>query len=136
MLKKPQESSKESIELCLPVNAAYVSAARLTASSIANRLGFEIDEIEDIKAAVSEACTFIIKKTSQNDRSMFKIVFEMQGDMIGIKLSSPYTVDFEGDGEEMSLMMIKALMDSVDTGNSDDGFSIEIKKIHKKISFE
>ena len=136
MLKESQDASKENIELCLPVNAAYVSAARLTASSIANRLGFEIDEIEDIKAAVSEACTFIIKKTGQNDRSMFKIVFEMQDNVILIKLSSPHSVDFEKMEEEMSLLMIKALTDSMNATNEPDGFLIEIKKIHKKISFE
>ena len=46
-------SNAESVELTLPINAAYISAARLTASSIANRLGFGIEEVEDIKTAVS-----------------------------------------------------------------------------------
>ncbi|EIT87431.1 serine-protein kinase RsbW [Fictibacillus macauensis ZFHKF-1] len=45
------------IELTLPAKADYVGVVRLTISGVANRMGFSFDEIEDIKIAVSEACT-------------------------------------------------------------------------------
>ncbi len=46
----------ENITLSLPSKAEYVSVARLTASVIANNMGFNIEEVEDIKVAVGEAC--------------------------------------------------------------------------------
>ncbi|GAY77068.1 anti-sigma B factor RsbW [Sporolactobacillus inulinus] len=45
------------IQLTLPAKPEFVSIARLTSSGAASRLGFSFDAIEDIKVAVSEACT-------------------------------------------------------------------------------
>jgi len=102
----------EIIELSLPVNAAYVSAARLTASSIANRLGFEIDEMEDVKAAVSEACTLLIKLARANTVKHFKVIFDPGAESLSVRIHVK-DIDFTSDDDGMSLMMIRALMDSV-----------------------
>ena len=122
------KQDSEKIGLSLPVNAAYVSAARLTASSIANRLGFDIDEIEDIKAAVSEACTYVVKKAFGTKQSVFNIIFEPQKGKLNIMLSLDSIV--EGDFEEMGLLMIKALMDEISI-NSGESFELCMRKIHK-----
>jgi serine/threonine-protein kinase RsbW len=45
------------IEMKIPAQPEYVGVVRLTVSGIANRMGYSYDEIEDIKIAVSEACT-------------------------------------------------------------------------------
>jgi len=42
------------------MRAEYVSIARLTAAGVANRVGFDIDAIEDIKVSLSEVCNRII----------------------------------------------------------------------------
>ncbi|MBN2258953.1 MAG: ATP-binding protein [Clostridiales bacterium] len=47
---------KDKISLSLPNKPEYVSIARLTASVLANNIGFDIEDIEDIKVAVGEAC--------------------------------------------------------------------------------
>ncbi|MDR2903142.1 MAG: ATP-binding protein [Clostridiales bacterium] len=131
MTKKINES--ENIELSLPVNAAYVSAARLTASSIANRLGFDIDEIEDIKAAVSEACIYIIKKAAESKTNLFKLTFHLSDGHLEIMLGSDVSMPNDEHEAEMSLLMIKALMDSLDLSSKQEN-TIEIKmsKRHKK----
>ena len=48
------------VELKIPMRAEYVSIARLTAAGVANRLGFDIEIIEDIKVSLSEVCNRII----------------------------------------------------------------------------
>ena len=48
----------------LTANPDFVSIIRLTLSGIANKIGFSLDDIEDIKVAVSEACTNAIKHSS------------------------------------------------------------------------
>ena len=45
------------IEMLYPARAEYVGVIRLSLSGIANRMGFSYDEIEDMKIALSEACT-------------------------------------------------------------------------------
>ncbi len=64
------------IQLSLPFKAEYVSTARLLASSIANKVGFDIEMIEDIKVAISEVCNKLVKIKSMEDAS-YIIIFEI-----------------------------------------------------------
>jgi len=128
-------SNNEQIKLTLPINAAYVSAARLTASSVANRLNFDIEEIEDIKVAVSEACAYIINKFSFNTQNDFKIIFDLSKDCIKISLSIKGNNDIEVDKEEMSILVIKALADSFQVECSGGIFKMVIIKNHTQTSF-
>jgi len=126
----------ENIELLLPCNAAYVSAARLTASSIANRLKFALDEIEDIKAAVSEACTFIIKESSAENKREFKITFLLKKDALQITISCSISLSERGNENEMGIHMIKALMDYFEIKSNRDGTaSLVMRKDHRADSF-
>ena len=133
-----RDPDNETIELSLPVNPAYVSAARLTASSIANRLGFDADEIEDLKAAVSEACIFIIKNAPCDENTFFKLIFVIRRGKPGTDTGAAMKIEFNCDSifpetdpsEEMGLMMIKALMDEM-VILTEDKFSIQVMKNHK-----
>lgn len=115
--------TNENIQLSLPVNAAYVSAARLTASSIAFRMGFDIDDIEDIKAAVSEACTFIIKKSKPTIDNEFKISFTLKKGTLDIDIFLKESVNDISDDSEMSLIVIKALVDKLTLDKTEDKIS-------------
>ena len=126
----------ENIELLLPCNAAYVSAARLTASSIANRLEFALDEIEDIKAAVSEACTYIIRESSAKKKNDFKINFLLEKDTLQITLSCSINLPKKCDDDEMGIYMIKALMDHFEIKSNKDGTAaLVMRKNHRVDAF-
>ena len=56
----------ETIKMEISANPDFVSIIRLTTSGIANKIGFSIDDIEDMKVAVSEACTNAIKHSDDN----------------------------------------------------------------------
>ncbi|MHB8146557.1 MAG: ATP-binding protein, partial [Vulcanimicrobiaceae bacterium] len=57
----PDESYANVVELRIPSRAEWVALARLTVATVASRLHFSIDEIEDIKLSVAEACTNAIQ---------------------------------------------------------------------------
>jgi serine/threonine-protein kinase RsbW len=124
---------EECIKLSFPMNAAYVSSARLTASSIASRMGFEIDEIEDIKTAVSETCTYLLKTLLAKTESNFDITFYLRDDEMEIHLIVSALPT--GHSDEMSLMMIKALMDEFNI-NEDGPIIIKMLKRHKESIFD
>ena len=126
-------AEQNSIQLSLPLNAAYVSAARLTASSIANRMGFSTDEIEDIKAAVSEACTFVIKKAPIDSVENFLIQFHMRSELMTIHIQTNGTL--RQDADEMSLIMIKALMDQFDFKTENNITNLFMAKSHNESLF-
>lgn len=45
------------IEMRVPAKAEYVGVVRLSISGIANRMGFNYEDIEDLKVVISEAMT-------------------------------------------------------------------------------
>ncbi|NLK96744.1 MAG: hypothetical protein GX272_01530 [Epulopiscium sp.] len=120
---KSTSMNQDIIELGLPLNPAYVSAARLTASSIANRMGFDIEDIEDIKAAVSEACTYLIKQyqLDRNAQSTFKIQFMIKDEGLEIQLTTrKFNKDSDHEEDGLGILMIEALMDYISISNKDE----------------
>ncbi len=131
------QALNDSIQLSLPANAAYVSAARLTASSIANRMQlFDIDEIEDIKAGVSEACTFLIKNKHTSANAAFTVVFTVEQDALHIEITANDAIE-RATQDEMGIMMIRALMDEFEiVTNQDAAFCMRMVKRHQAVSFD
>lgn len=56
-----EQLSADLVELRIPSRAEWVALARLAVAAVANRLRFTIEDIEDIKLAVAEACTAVIQ---------------------------------------------------------------------------
>lgn len=52
--------SETNAELRLPADSAYVAAVRLTTAALAARLGFTLEDLEDARIAVSEACNLLL----------------------------------------------------------------------------
>lgn len=126
----------ETIKMEITANPAYVSIIRLTTSGIANKVGFCMDDIEDLKVAVSEACTNAIKHSS-DDR--FTITYTMIENGLTIEIidngngydtSSINEPDIENLKESgMGLFIIEALMDEVSIESQEGkGTSIKMTK--------
>ena len=47
-------------EIRLPAETAYVAVLRMASSGIAARLDFTLDDVDDLKMAVSEACAMVL----------------------------------------------------------------------------
>ena len=60
-------NSANVVELRIPSKAEWVGVARLVIAGIASRLQFSIEDIEDLKLAVAEACTNCIRHASDSD---------------------------------------------------------------------
>ena len=126
----------ETIKMEISANPEYVSIIRLTTSGIANKVGFCLDDIEDLKVAISEACTNAIKH-SLEDR--FTIIYTMieKGLTIEIidngkgyntkEVSEPDLDNLKESG--MGLFIIESLMDEVNVESTDGkGTSIKMTK--------
>jgi serine/threonine-protein kinase RsbW len=57
----PEAEESDVVDLRVPCKAEWVALVRLSVAAFASRLNFSIDEIEDIKLAVAEACTNCIQ---------------------------------------------------------------------------
>ena len=94
--------------------------ARLTVSAISNTIGFNVEEIEDIKIALSEACANAIRH-SQKDT--FSLHFEVEDGKLTIQVSDqgvgfdakevkePVVEEMKESG--LGFFIIESLMDEV-----------------------
>ena len=48
------------VRVCLPAEGAYLSVLRTATAGLAARLDFNLDEIEDLRIAVDEACAMLL----------------------------------------------------------------------------
>ena len=111
----------ETIKMEIASNPQYVSVIRLTTSGIANKIGFCLEVIEDIKVAVSEACTNAIKHSLDNKFSVEYTIFENGLTITIIDSGKGYDVDSidvpnleEPKESGLGLFIIQSLMDEVE----------------------
>jgi len=53
------------VELRIPADGAYVSVLRSTAAGLASRLDFDLNQIEDLRVAVGEACALALPEADE-----------------------------------------------------------------------
>ena len=111
----------ETIKMEIASNPQYVSVIRLSTSGIANKIGFCLEDIEDIKVAVSEACTNAIKHSLDNKFSVEYTIFENGLTITIIDSGKGYDVDSidvpnleEPKESGLGLFIIQSLMDEVE----------------------
>lgn len=111
----------EKISMVFPCNPNFVSVIRLTLSGIANRIGFNMDDIEDMKVCISEACTNAIKHSKEDhfDLNFYvfadKMAIEVIDNGIGYNESSVEDPDPQNPKTSgLGLFIIKTLMDEVE----------------------
>jgi len=126
----------DTIEMNMPSKPEYVGVVRLTVSAIANRMGFDIEEIEDIKVAVAEGCTNAIKHGLDKNfhinflvsDSSLSIVIKDEGKGCNpCKIEEPDLLNPKEGG--LGLFIIKSLMDEVEfTSKEGSGSIIKMTK--------
>lgn len=131
---------KDNIKLSVPNKPEYVSIVRLTASAIANRMGFNIEEIDDIKVAIGEACTNAIQHALNKEDENYEISFIVNDDKLHInvkdtgigncssRIKTPNVEDLKERG--LGLFIIKTLMDDVEC-ISEEGKGTEIRMMKR-----
>lgn len=99
------------IKLTVPNKPDYVGVVRLTTSAIASRIGFNIEEIEDIKVAIAEACIDALDKSEdlciEYKVCLDKLVIYVRNVTEGEKGSE------KSKEKELGILIIKSLMDEV-----------------------
>lgn len=131
---------KDCISLTLPTKSDYVSVARLTASVVANNMGFDIESIEDIKVAVGEACNnAVLHGACQED---FKISFLVENSEFivevldcgnGFSVEEYNEPDLMNPGENgLGIFIMRSLMDDV-TVSSEVGQGTKIRMVKRLV---
>ena len=81
---------KDTVVLRLPAQGAYLSVLRTATASLASRLDFTLDDIEDLRIAVDEACAMLLTQAVAG--ADLECAFELSADAIIVNVSVP-TID-------------------------------------------
>ena len=134
------------LKLCLPGKPEYVGTVRMAIAHVAAHTGFDIEAIDDIKVAVSEACTNIIRHSHTHVDFTYDVIIEREeGSLVITVRDSGAGFDTEGyvepvpgetRGSGMGIFILRALMDEVDI-QSEIGVGTNIrmtKHLHSRIA--
>ena len=107
--------SKDNFHLSLPAKSDYIGIVRLTTSGICSSMNFNVDEIDDIKVCVGEACNNVLE---QKEIEQIYIDFKVEEKELKIKVRD-VSKDLSGDDfnfhdRELGLLIISSLMDKVE----------------------
>lgn len=117
-----EDAAPELVDLRIPSRAEWVALARLAAATVANKLRFSIEEIEDVKLAVAEACTAVIQHEPHGE--FIQLTCEGLGDSLrvrvhdsgrqGVHSAEPQRMNFdEARIAGLGIFLIRTLMDEV-----------------------
>ncbi|GAA0351825.1 anti-sigma B factor RsbW [Bacillus horti] len=140
--------NQDFVELKIPAKPEYVGVVRLLISGVASRFGFSMDDIEDIKLAVAEACTnatlhayeggdgkIIIGCTGYDDRLEIMVMdhgqsFDLEKTRLNLKpIDHTQSIDSITEGG-LGLFLIESLMDDVQI-TGDGGVVISMTKFKR-----
>jgi serine/threonine-protein kinase RsbW len=114
------------VEVVAPADVAYVSTLRLTAASLGARCELTIDDIEDLRLAVDEACALLLPHASAT--SQLTARFELAAGRLAVATSVSTLDASEPDRDGFAWTVLGALATSVDVVKNDEKLTISVVK--------
>ncbi len=120
-------SGRDVVTLRLPAVGAYLSVLRTATASLASRLDFTIDDIEDLRIAVDEACAMLLVQAVPD--ADLECSFELAGDAIDVSVTVP-TLDGEQPSRDtFAWTVLTALAGEVDSSvDADRRVTLTLRK--------
>jgi serine/threonine-protein kinase RsbW len=120
------------VEVRIPAAVVYVATLRLTAASLAARCDLTIDDIEDLRLAVDEACALLLPHAGQG--GALTASFHLMPGRLAVAASVTTAEDAEPDRAGFAWTVLGALANSVDVDQRDNTMTITITKIREAAS--
>lgn len=118
---------RDVVQLKVPAEGAYLSVLRTATASLAARLDFTLDEIEDLRIAVDEACAMLLSQAVPG--ADVESEFELTEDLIRISVSVLTLDGIPPSRDTFAWTVLAALAGEVDSRvDADDRVFIELHK--------
>jgi len=105
---------EDTVEIRLPADSAYLSVLRTATAGLAARLDFTLDEIEDLRIAVDEACAMLLPHAIET--AQLTCLFELTPETLEVTVTIPTTRGQLPERDTFSWTVLSALAGEVDTG--------------------
>jgi serine/threonine-protein kinase RsbW len=102
------ELREDAVRLTVPAALEFVRIIRLTGSGVASRLGFDVEEIENLRVAIDELASMAIEAA---DGGMLEITFESSENELRIEGCAPAKAGAEVGIDALTGQILKAVID-------------------------
>jgi serine/threonine-protein kinase RsbW len=113
------------VELQVPADPAYLAVLRTATAGLAARIDLTLDEIEDLRIAVDEACALLLPRGDEVESSTeatLSAEFEITPEVLTVRVTGPATELPERSS--FAWAVLEALVGQVETFALDDGRSL------------
>jgi serine/threonine-protein kinase RsbW len=122
-------SDGDFVQVRLPADSAYLSVLRTATAGLAARMDFTLDEIEDLRIAVDEACAMLLPQAvAGGDLST---VFTLTDTAIEVSVSVPTADGRLPSRDTFAWTVLNALAGEV-TADSDEAGRVSITMTKKR----
>lgn len=124
---EPPALTRDVVTIRLPAAGAYLSVLRTATAGLAARLDFTLDEIEDLRIAVDEACAMLLSQAIAG--ADIDCEFELQPEAMRVAVSVATTDGTEPSRDTFAWTVLSALAGEVDSRNDvENHVTIELVK--------
>ena len=116
----------DQVVLRMPAASAYLSVLRTATASLASRLDFNLDDIEDLRIAVDEACALLLPHAT--DGADLECVFDLADDglTVSVSVATDYPAPIAHDS--FAWTVLNALVGDVSSEVTSDRVTVSLAK--------
>ena len=107
-----RRETKDQVTVRLPAEGAYLSVLRTATAGLAARLDFTLDEIEDLRIAVDEACAMLLSQAVPG--ASLECAFTLGHDVMTIAVTAACLAPQQPATDTFAWTVLTALAGSVD----------------------
>ena len=119
-----EQARRADVELRVPADRAYASVLRTTTAGLAARLDFPIDDIEDLRIAVGEACAMVLGEAEEGTDLWCR--FYQQPGELTVSVSASVDGTIEPDYDSFAWQVLTTLATSASADATDTDFTITV----------
>lgn len=117
------------VELVLPADTRLVRVVRLMASGLASTMGFDVDELDDLRIGVDELLAALLEG---GDGTPLALRFDLNDSELAVSGETPSGTGeaFEQGRLELSTLILAAVVDDHSFSVEDGRVRVEMRKRH------
>jgi len=114
--------AKADVSLRVPADGAYVSVLRTMTAGLAARLDFTVDDIEDLRIAVGEACALVLPEAVADADLVAD--FRLTPGVLAISVSVPTAGPRTADPDSFAWQVLSTLTSSAGATGDETHFEV------------
>ncbi len=120
--------AEDEVRLEVPASPEFFRVARMMAAGVASRLGFTLEEVDDLRIAIDELCFCLVGRNGRPGTLSLRYVMDADGLVVEGAGHFADRANEEPRLSPLSLQILKAVTDECEVDAGDDGPTFRLLK--------